>query len=84
MSSYYDKYLVEWDAGQIEKSNTMYPVFLISIDKDVLLADQPKDYVAKEKQVVSVDGVNGDALTVGSMETINTNGNWPKSYGAND
>ncbi|WP_405202203.1 hypothetical protein [Dokdonia sp. LLG6352-1] len=72
------------DAGQIEKSNTMYPVFLISIDKDVLLADQPKDYVAKEKQVVSVDGVNGDALTVGSMETINTNGNWPKSYGAND
>ncbi|ANH61101.1 hypothetical protein [Dokdonia donghaensis] len=72
------------DAGQIEKSNTMYPVFLISVKKDVLLADQPKDYVAKEKQIVSVDGVNGDALTVGSMETINTNGNWPKSYGAND
>lgn len=72
------------DAGQIEKNNTMYPVFLISLKKDILLADQPKDYLLKEKQIVSVDGVNGDALTVGSMQTINTNGNWPKSYGAND
>lgn len=72
------------DAGQVEKSNTMYPVFEISISKDILLADQPKDYLNKEKQIVSVDGVNGDALTVGSMVSINTNGNWPKSYGAND
>ncbi|WP_405224983.1 hypothetical protein [Dokdonia sp. Asnod1-B02] len=72
------------DAGEIEKSNTMYPVFEISIKKDILLADQDKDYLQKEKQIVSVDGVNGDALTVGSMVSINTNGNWPKSYGAND
>ena len=72
------------DAGQVEKSNTMYPVFEISISKDILLADQPKDYLNKEKQIVSVDGVNGNALTVGSMVSINTNGNWPKSYGAND
>ncbi|WP_298324747.1 hypothetical protein [uncultured Dokdonia sp.] len=72
------------DAGEIEKSNTMYPVFEISIKKEILLADQDRDYLQKEKQIVSVDGVNGDALTVGSMVSINTNGNWPKSYGAND
>jgi hypothetical protein len=74
----------EMDAGEIEKSNTMYPVFQISLKKDIILADQPKDYVAKEKQIVSVDGVNGDALTVGSMESINTNTNFPKSYGVDN
>ena len=36
--------------------------------------------IAKENQVVSVDGVNGDAITVGSLEEVNTNGNWPKNY----
>jgi hypothetical protein len=72
------------DAGEIEKNNTMYPVFEISLKKDLLLADQPKDYVAKEKQIVSVDGVNGDALTIGSMVSINTNSNFPKSYGVDD
>ncbi|AEE20772.1 MULTISPECIES: hypothetical protein [unclassified Dokdonia] len=72
------------DAGEIEKNNTMYPVFEISLKKDILLADQPKDYVAKEKQIVSVDGVNGDALTIGSMVSINTNSNFPKSYGVDD
>ncbi len=72
------------EAGQIEKSNTQYPVFKISLKKDIILADQPKDYVTKEKQVVSVDGVNGDELTVGSMTSINTNTNFPKSYGVDD
>ena len=28
----------------------------------------------------SVEGVNGDAIIVGSMEEVNTNGNWPKNY----
>jgi len=72
------------DAGEIEKSNTMYPVFEISLKKDIILADQPKDYVSKEKQIISVDGVNGDALRVGSMEAINTNTNFPKSYGVDN
>jgi type II secretory pathway pseudopilin PulG len=74
----------ELQAGTIEKSTGTYPVFEAKVSKDVLLWDQPKDNLNKEKQVISVDGVNGDALTVGSMLSINTNGNWPKSYGAND
>ena len=28
----------------------------------------------------AVEGVNGPTLKVGSMEEINTNGNWPKNY----
>lgn len=70
--------------GTINKSNIDFPVFEIKVLKEVLLFDQDKDFINKEKQVISVDGVNGDALIVGSLDKITTNGNWPKSYGAND
>jgi len=55
-------------------------VFEASVDKSVILFDQDKNLVDKEKQVVSVDGVNGPTLTVGSMNEIKTTGNWPKNY----
>lgn len=72
------------DAGTIEKNNTTYPVFEVRVKKDLILADQPKDFVSKEKQVVSVDQINGDALIVGSMTSVTTNTNFPKSYGVDD
>lgn len=56
------------------------PVFEASVDKSVVLHDQNKNLVEKEKQVVSVDGVNGPTLKVGSMEEVKTTGNWPKNY----
>jgi hypothetical protein len=56
------------------------PVFEASIAKDLILSDQEKYLIEKEKQVVSVDGVNGPALKVGSLEEVNTTGNWPKNY----
>jgi hypothetical protein len=74
----------EIKTGTINKSNIDFPVFEIKVLKETLLFDQNKDFINKEKQVISVDGVNGDALIVGSLNKINTNGNWPKSYGAND
>ena len=74
----------EMNAGFITKNNLEIPVFEAKVSKATLLFDQKKDYLIKEKQVVSVDAVNGTHLTVGSMVDINTNGNWPKSYGAND
>lgn len=55
-------------------------VFEASVDKEIILHDQDKNLVNKEKQVVSVDGVNGPTLKVGSMDEVNTNGNWPKNY----
>lgn len=56
------------------------PVFEASVQKSVILYDQDKNLVKKEEQVVSVDGVNGPTLKVGSMDEVNTNGNWPKNY----
>lgn len=55
-------------------------MFEVLAKKSVILDGQDKNLIAKENQVVSVDGVNGDALKVGSMEEVNTNGNWPKNY----
>ncbi|MCH4553319.1 hypothetical protein [Aestuariibaculum lutulentum] len=72
------------DAGFIEQSKINIPVFEASVKKDVILFDQDRDMVIQENQVMSVDGVNGEVLKVGSMEEVNTAGNWPKNYGANE
>ena len=68
----------------LEQNNIKIPVFEAVVKKSVLLNDQSKDLIIQENQVVSVDGVNGDALKVGSMDEVNTNGNWPKTYGDNE
>lgn len=71
-------------AGFIEQNDTKIPVFEASVKKAVILFDQDKDLISQENQVISVDGVNGDALKVGSMDEVNTSGNWPKTYGTNE
>ena len=71
-------------AGFLDQNGIKIPVFESSVKKSVILFDQDKDLINAENQVVSVEGVNGDALKVGSMDEVNTNGNWPKVYGANE
>ena len=68
------------DAGTIVKNDNKIPVFEAKVAKKVLLYDQDKDLVMTENQVVSVEGVNGAFITVGSMEDIKTEGNWPRAY----
>lgn len=71
----------DMNAGFLEEDDVKIPVFEAFVLKEVILQDQNKDLVAQENEVVSVDGVNGDALRVGSMTEVKTNGNWPKTYG---
>ncbi|MDG1729553.1 MAG: hypothetical protein P8K68_02825 [Algibacter sp.] len=71
-------------SGLIQQNSLNIPVFEVSVKKSVILSDQNKDLISQENQVVSVDGVNGDALKVGSMDEVKTNGNWPKTYGENE
>lgn len=71
----------ELDAGTIKKGERDIPVFEAKVAKSVILADQDRDLVLQENEVISVDDVNGRYIRVGSMEEINTNGNWPKVYG---
>ena len=71
-------------AGFLDQNDIKIPVFEASVKKAVILDDQDKDLISQENQVVSVEGVNGDALKVGSMDEVNTNGNWPKVYGTSE
>lgn len=68
------------EIGYVAQNGMNIPVFEASVDKSILLFDQDKNLVDKEKEVMSVEGVNGPTLRVGSMEEVNTNGNWPKNY----
>ena len=70
----------ELKAGILEENNIQIPVFEVRAPKKLILDGQDAYLIAKENQVQSVDGVNGDAIKVGSMEEVNTNGNWPKNY----
>ncbi|AXO79102.1 hypothetical protein DZC78_01460 [Olleya aquimaris] len=73
------------DAGMLEDENgNEIPVFEAYVKKDDILYDQDKNLRLKENQVISVEGVNGDALRVGSMSDFKTLGNWPKTYGSNE
>ena len=69
------------DAGTVVKNETKIPVFEAKVAKNIILHDQDPDLVAQENEVVSVDNVNGPFIRVGSMEEVNTSGNWPKVYG---
>ena len=78
-----DKKKFEMDAGYIEENGNKIPVFEVKAPKDVILEDQDKDLLVQEKQIKSVDGVDGAYIQVGSMKQVNTNGNWPKNFGDN-
>jgi hypothetical protein len=70
----------ELKAGFLDQNGINIAVFEAKALKAIILDGQDKNLIAKENQVISVDGVNGDALIVGSMQEVNTNGNWPKNF----
>ena len=70
----------EMSAGTLVKNDSKIPVFEVKVPKKILLFDQDKDLIMQEEQVVSVEGVNGPFITLGSMEEIKTEGNWPRAY----
>lgn len=67
-------------ADIIDKNGYNVPVFEVKVSKDVILFDQNKDLLMQEKETVSVDGVNGPELVLGSLEDVSTNGNWPTTF----
>ncbi|MDB4180688.1 hypothetical protein N9611_00370 [Flavobacteriaceae bacterium] len=70
----------ELKAGLLDQNGINIPVFEASVSKKILLFDQDENLVDLESEVKSVEGVNGPTLKVGSMDEVNTNGNWPKNY----
>ncbi|QLE02967.1 hypothetical protein HX109_15835 [Galbibacter sp. BG1] len=70
----------EMNAKTINANGFTAPVFEVSVDKSVLLYDQPKDLVAQEKAAISVEEVNGPEIKVGSLTKVSTSANWPPYY----
>ena len=75
-----DQTKFELKAWFLNQNGIDIPVFESFVRKRVILHDQSLNLVLKENQVQSVDGVNGPTLKIGSMNEVNTNGNWPKNY----
>ena len=72
---------IDLKAGTIDKNGTQIPVFEAKVAKETILYDQDNDLILQENDVISVDNVNGRYISVGSMQDVNTSGNWPKTYG---
>jgi len=66
----------------IDKNGYNVPVFEVKVKKDIVLFDQNKDLLDQENKVISVDGVNGTEIILGSMTEVSTSGNWPTIFDA--
>ena len=70
------------NADIIDKNGYQVPVFEVKVKKDIVLFDQNKDLLDQENKVISVDGVNGPEIILGSMTDVSTSGNWPTIFDA--
>ena len=66
----------------IDKNGYKVPVFEVKVAKNIVLFDQNQDLLKQENETISVDGVNGPALILGSLTEVSTNGNWPTIFDA--
>ncbi len=64
----------------IERNEILYPVFQARVLKKDILFDQDPNYIEQEDKAESLGEINGNEISVGSLDEINTNGNWPVSY----
>lgn len=56
------------------------PVFIAKVDKAIILEGLDSHLVGQEKEAIGGDEVKGEFLSVGSLEEVNSNGNWPPFY----
>ena len=68
----------------IDKNGYKVPVFEVKVSKNIVLFDQNKDLLKQENETISVDGVNGPEIILGSLTNVSTNGNWPTIFDADN
>ena len=66
----------------INKNNYKVPVFEVKVSKNIILYDQDDFLVSQENETISVDGVNGSEIILGSLSDVSVNGNWPTIFDA--
>ena len=71
----------EIKTGRIEKVEGVQTwVFEVKVDKAVVLVGMDKDLISQEKEALGGINVPGPNISVGSLEDVNSNGNWPPFY----
>mgnify|MGYP003574519775 FL=1 len=67
--------------GSVEKvQGVKASVFEAKVDKAIVLEGLNKDLIRQEKEALGGINVPGESISVGSLEDVNTNGNWPPFY----
>ncbi|MGB2305278.1 MAG: hypothetical protein ACPH57_03270 [Flavobacteriaceae bacterium] len=69
-------------ADVIDKNGYKVPVFEVKVAKSIVLYDQNEDLLKQENETISVDGVNGPDIILGSLTDVSENGNWPSIFDA--
>jgi len=71
----------ELKTGSVEKvQGVRASVFEAKVDKAVVLQGMNKDLIRQEKEALGGINVPGEYIAVGSLEDVNSNGNWPPYY----
>ena len=71
----------ELKTGSVEKvQGVMASVFEAKVDKAIVLEGMNKDLIRQEKEALGGVNVPGEYIAVGSLEDVNSNGNWPPFY----
>jgi len=71
----------ELKTGSVEKvQGVRASVFEAKIDKAIVLQGMDKDLIRQEKEALGGINVPGEYIAVGSLEDVNSNGNWPPFY----
>jgi len=71
----------ELKSGVVEKvQGVKTSVFEAKIDKAIVLEGMDRDLIRQEKEALGGINVPGEFITVGSLEDVNSNGNWPPFY----
>jgi len=67
--------------GTVEKvQGVQASVWEAKVDKAVVLQGMDKDLINQEKEALGGINIPGEFISVGSLEDVNSNGNWPPFY----
>jgi hypothetical protein len=71
----------ELKTGVLEKvQGVKTSVFEAKVNKGIILEGMDKDLIRQEKETLGGINVPGEYISVGSLEDVNSNGNWPPFY----
>ena len=70
----------ELETGFVEKvQGVQSPVFLVKVAKEKVLEGLPRHLIKQEVEALAPE-VTGAYISVGDLEDVKTNGNWPQIY----